>query len=45
MMYGHPLAGLTSRAAIRARLVAGAVGALLGAAALAVILYRAGIWT
>lgn len=42
-MYGHPLAGLTSSAAIRARLVAGAVGVLLGLAG-AVVLFQLGVW-
>lgn len=43
-MYGHPLAGLTSRAAIRARIVAGLVGAVLGLGA-AVVLFNAGAWS
>lgn len=41
-MYGHPLAGLTSRAAIRARLFAGALYFALGLAS-AVVLFQAGL--
>ena len=43
-MMSHPLAGFTSRAAIRRRLVAGLIGFALGLAA-AMIFYQAGAWS
>ena len=43
-MMSHPLAGLTSREAIKRRLIAGLVGIAIGLAA-AAILFQAGLWS